>query len=201
MEWILEIDTVLMRLLNLQCANPFFDRVIPIFSDLDKWKIPLFFLLLFIVIKERRKGVLIVAGLGLTLLLSETMSTLVVKKLIGRIRPCHVHEWVHLVGYCPKSPSFTSTHATNIFAAATFLSFFFQRWRIPMLAVALLVGYSRIYKGVHYPFDILGGAILGVGCAWAVFIIFRDLILPKLGIELKPPLSDSEEALPPGGEG
>jgi len=185
LNWILEIDIALLRLLNLQWTNPFLDRFIPLFSDIDEWKIPLIFLSILIVIKERRKGILVLIGLGLTVLLSETMSTQVVKQIVGRIRPCHVHEWVRLLGYCPSSPSFTSTHATNIFAAATFLSFFFPRWRLPMLALAVLVGYSRIYRGVHYPFDVLGGAMLGIGCAWMVFILFRDFVLPRAGINLK----------------
>lgn len=183
------IDTALLRFLHIQCANPFFDGIIPFFSDIDKWKIPLFLFLLFIVIKERWKGVLIVAGLGLTIVLSETMSTHVVKELVDRSRPCQIHEWVRSLGHCPKSPSFTSTHAANIFAATTFLSFFFKHWRFPMMGLAILVGYSRIYKGVHYPFDVVGGAVLGVGCAWAVFIFFRDFILPKAGIKLKEPSS------------
>lgn len=199
MDWIMAIDTALLRILNVQCPNSFFDHFIPLFSDIDKWKIPLFLFLLFIVIKERWKGALIVAGLGLTIVLSETMSTQVVKELVDRSRPCHIHEWVRSVGHCPKSPSFTSTHAANIFAATTFLSFFFTGWRFPMLAVAILVGYSRVYKGVHYPFDVLGGAILGVGCAWAVFILFRDFVLPKTGIKLKDPSSIRKREIP--GEG
>ncbi len=185
MNWIEQIDTALLRVLNVQCANPVFDRLLPLFSRAETWMIPLIGLALFIVLRERRRGIFILVGIGLTLLLSETMSTWVMKELIERARPCHIHEWVRLMGYCPKSPSFTSTHAANSFAAATFLAFFFPRWRFPMLGVAVLIGYFRIYKGVHYPLDVLGGAILGAGCAWAVFLLFRDLILPRFGITLR----------------
>jgi membrane-associated phospholipid phosphatase len=54
-----------------------------------------------------------------------------------------------------------------------------------MVPLALLVGYSRVYLGVHYPLDVVGGAILGAGCGWAVFVVFKRLVFPRLRIELK----------------
>jgi undecaprenyl-diphosphatase len=187
MNWVVDFDTSLLRLLNLQLTHPFLDRVIPLFSHFDAWKIPLIVLLLIIVVKERLRGGFIVAGLGLAILLSEGMCTLVVKELIDRIRPCHIHEWVRLIeGYCPKSPAFPSSHATNISAAVTFLSFFFPRWLLVMVPLALLVGYSRIYLGVHYPLDVIGGGILGTGCGWAVFVVFKRFVFPRIGIALRP---------------
>jgi undecaprenyl-diphosphatase len=177
-------------------THPLLDRFVPLFSDFDVWIIPFIILLIVIVIKERLKGVLIVAGLGLTILLSEAMSTEVVKELIDRIRPCHTHEWVRLIeGYCPKSPAFTSAHAANIFAAITFLSFFFPRWLLfVMVPLAILVGFSRVYLGVHYPLDVLGGAILGVGCGWGVFLVLKTLIFPRIGIEVRPARTTEEES-------
>jgi len=194
MKWLIDIDTALLRLFNLELTHPVLDRVIPLFSDFDFWKIPLIFLLLFIVIKERLKGIIIVIGLGLTILLSEAMSTTIVKELIDRIRPCHIHEWVRLIeGYCPKSPALPSSHATNIVAAITFLSFFFPRWLFVMVPLALLVGYSRVYLGVHYPSDVVGGAILGAGCGWAVFTLLKTFVFPRVGIELKSIRTTSDE--------
>ena len=187
MNWIVELDTALLRLFNLELTHPLLDRFIPPFSHFDVWKIPLIILLILIVIKERLKGVLIVVGLGLTILLSEAMSTMVVKELVDRIRPCHIHEWVRLIeGYCPKSPAFTSSHATNIVASITFLSFFFpRRLFFATVPLAILVCYSRIYLGVHYPLDVFGGAILGAGCGWTVFWVFKRFVFPRIGIEVK----------------
>jgi undecaprenyl-diphosphatase len=187
MNWLVDLDTALMRLLNVEWTHPFLDRFLPLFSDFDVWIIPFIILLIVIVIKERLKGVLIVAGLGLTILLSETMSTRVVKELVGRIRPCHIHEWVRLVGsYCPNSAAFTSTHAANITSAITFLSFFFPRWLLfVMVPLAIIVGYSRVYKGVHYPSDVIGGAILGIGCGLGIYVLFKKIVFPRIGIAVK----------------
>jgi ABC-type transport system involved in cytochrome bd biosynthesis fused ATPase/permease subunit len=110
MNWLMDLDTALMRILNVELTHPFLDRFVPLFSHFDVWIIPFIILLSIIVIQKRLKGVLIVAGLGLTILLSETISTKVVKELVDRIRPCHIHEWVRLIRSYPSfSPGGSSS--------------------------------------------------------------------------------------------
>jgi hypothetical protein len=67
MNWVVDVDTSLLRLLNIQWIHPFLDRVIPIFSHFAAWRIPLIVFLILIMVKERLKGFIIVAGLGLTI--------------------------------------------------------------------------------------------------------------------------------------
>ena len=74
-----------------------------------------------------------------------------------------------------SSFSFPSSHATNIFAAGALLSYTYRRWTAVFLAIASGVAYSRVYIGVHYPSDILAGALLGVGYGLLVAFLWRWL--------------------------
>jgi undecaprenyl-diphosphatase len=80
---------------------------------------------------------------------------------------------VHVVGEKLTQNSFPSGHTNTAFTAAALLAFFFGRKFLPALLVACLVGYSRMYLGVHFPSDVVGGALLGIIFAWAGFSIFR----------------------------
>lgn len=161
------IDLVMLRGLNVGLATPWLDRLVPPFSDLSLWKPVLLAMGLAIVLLKRREGILIVVGTLLAFLLGEFISSDLIKPLLDRPRPCEVVEWVRLLGsFCPRSPAFPSSHATNAFSVTTFLGFFFPRLRPVLWTVALFVAFSRVYMGVHWPLDVIGGAVLGVGCAF-----------------------------------
>lgn len=104
----------------------------------------------------------------LVVVAADQLSSTLLKPWIGRVRPCFALDSVRLLW--PRqahSPSFPSGHATNTMAVAVVL-FSVRPWvGWVALVVAVLVGYSRIYIGVHYPSDVLGGALLGalVGAA------------------------------------
>jgi membrane-associated phospholipid phosphatase len=73
----------------------------------------------------------------------------------------------------PTTDSFPSGHAATSFAGATVLAFAFPRLALPLLVLALAVGFSRVYVGVHYPLDIVGGAALGALIAIALRRLVR----------------------------
>lgn len=104
-----------------------------------------------------RASWLLGAVLGTSLLVFLT------KAAIGRARPCHVHEWaaaIHVTA--PTSPSFPSGHSAGSFAFAAFVFVMHRRWGILAAVFASLVALSRVALGVHYPSDILAGAVLGI---------------------------------------
>ena len=81
-----------------------------------------------------------------------------------------------LVNYCPMSSSFTSSHACNHFAMACFVFFTLRqtgKWWIAIFIWAFLVSYAQVYVGVHYPVDVLGGALLGSLIGFGTSRIFR----------------------------
>lgn len=116
----------------------------------------------------RRLVVSLLAGVGI----SDPLSSFGIKSLVARPRPCHGIISDHLLKGCSDSWSFPSSHAVNIFCAATILSRIYPKASVPAYLFAAAVGYSRVYIGVHYPLDVIGGAVigtfLGLGVSWAV---------------------------------
>jgi undecaprenyl-diphosphatase len=92
------------------------------------------------------------------------------KPLFARPRPCHVLEHVRLLVGCGGAYGFPSNHACNFFGTATFFFYFYRKTGWVMFAPAILIGWSRVYVGVHYPSDAVGGALWGI--LLALFIIF-----------------------------
>ena len=113
--------------------------------------------------------------------LSDWTSVHLFKNIFQRLRPCHnpdIAQLVHLVNnHCGGQYGFVSSHAANVFALAgyTLLIIKNRYFTIGIIFWAILVGYSRIYLGVHYPGDILGGAALGFGIGILVYWLYRLL--------------------------
>lgn len=162
------IDTAVFLFLNKTVANPIFDFLMPIVTESDNWTIPLALIVLALLIFGGKKGRIAVILVVFIVTLSDQLSSHVFKPWIGRIRPCFVVEGVRQLIRQSKSFSFPSSHASNMTAVATLFSVKYPKYRWIYIGIAVLVGYSRIYVGVHYPFDVLAGGVLGVLCAIAI---------------------------------
>jgi undecaprenyl-diphosphatase len=96
-----------------------------------------------------------------------------IKEATGRPRPFRRYPEPRPLGHVPHDPSFPSGHATMAFASATVLSYFKPRWAPAFFLLAVAIGYSRVYVGVHYPLDVLGGALLGLLIGAGVIALLR----------------------------
>jgi undecaprenyl-diphosphatase len=159
-------DIVLFRLINIQGQNYFLDWFMPFMTDLKNFTYVLLALGIWILYKERKAGIIFLVFVGITLAITDQFSSHWLKLWVGRIRPCQVLEEVRLLTDCNTSYSFPSSHAVNIFAAALFLSQPLKKLSPLFFGIAGLVGYSRIYIGIHYPLDVIGGAAIGLLIAW-----------------------------------
>jgi undecaprenyl-diphosphatase len=131
-------------------------------------------------IKDRKAWILLILA-ALVILLTDTISAQVIKPLVGRLRPCNdpgFKDSVRLLVHCGSGFSFLSSHATNHFGLAILFIQYFRKWfsskwlTIVFLLWAVSIAFSQVYVGVHYPFDVICGALLGMGLAYLVWHVY-----------------------------
>ena len=179
--WVEFLDITLFRLINQAGQNSFFDWFMPFMTELKNFNYILVVLGGYILWRERKRGLVFLVFVGLTLAITDPFSSRFLKEWVGRIRPCQVLEEVRLLAECTTFYSFPSSHAVNIFAAAFFLAQMFRRLAPLVFGIAAVVGYSRIYIGVHYPLDVIGGAAMGLLIAWPMRRL-KDMALARLNL-------------------
>jgi undecaprenyl-diphosphatase len=157
--------------------SPFFDQVMHAISGRLIWAPLYLVILIFLGIKYKRKLLIILIFIILAITLSDQAS-FILKNITQRLRPCNesaLAGLVHLVnGECGGRFSFVSSHAANSFNVALLsLLLIKKRWySICIIAWALVIGYSRIYLGVHYPGDVFCGSILGALIGWGIYSLY-----------------------------
>lgn len=178
--WYPAWDESIFRMLNLAGTNAVLDLLMVLFSALA-----LPYILGLLVVPLWWKGERDRAFDLLVLLVVVIVVTQALKYAFDRARPCDagVLPGVHLLtpGACAAEgdPAFPSGHTSRIFGVAAFLAVYFRRpsIRISGFVLALLAGISRVYLGVHWPSDVIGGAALGIGVALAFIWVSRKWAL------------------------
>ncbi len=166
-----EIDTLAFFFINRDLQNSVFDILMP-FITKRAYLIFLPFFLWFL-LKDRKNALIVLVVAFTSLLISDWFSN-ILKHYFERSRPCNEFDGIRVLVGCGRSFSLPSNHAVNAFAFATpFYILFKTRMRYAFAIIALLVGFSRIYVGVHYPFDVIAGALLGVFLAISVIGLYK----------------------------
>ncbi len=167
-------DIVLLKKINLN-RNKNLDQTFNAISDSAAgvaYSIPVIIFGIGLFIKNitlKRKGIF----LGVSMLTSAIVSN-IVKYSVERSRPFETYSILQNIGE-GGSPSFPSGHTSDAFAIATALSIAYPKWYIIVLCYswACMVGFSRLHLGVHYPSDVLGGAIIGTGSVYLCYKVFQ----------------------------
>ncbi|MFT7362977.1 MAG: undecaprenyl-diphosphatase [Algoriphagus sp.] len=181
------IDEKLFIWLNSFHAD-WLDPIVFQMTETVTW-IPFYGILIYFIYRADHKGIWwVLGGAALTILISDQVTSGLMKPFFERLRPCHEERLggvIHNYGRCGGLFGFVSSHAANTFAIATFLNLKI-RDNLPYLKWiflwAFIISYTRIYLGVHYPFDILLGAVIGVAAGWVswfLIVIVRREILKK----------------------
>ena len=180
MHWLEALDTALFHFINGSLSNPLFDRIMPVLSGgngVMHWFVlaaVLAFATAMVFGRARARLCAIMILLAVALGDGPVVNT--IKHAVHRPRPCMVlPDVVERLG-CTGSGSMPSAHAANWFAATMIVFIFYGRklWLIlPVFFMAVAVSFSRVYNGVHYPSDVLAGAILGAGYAAALAVLLQ----------------------------
>lgn len=161
MDFFYTIDLVVFYFVNHTISTGFLDKFFSIITDVHKWYIAYLILAGIAFFKGGTRGKIVVISLIVLITFSDQTGHKILKEAFQRIRPCNaLADALTPIG-CSGSFSFPSNHALNNFAAATFLVRFYPSYKWIFLVVAFLIALSRVYLGVHYPSDILAGALIG----------------------------------------
>src|SRR5690606_5846642 len=157
--------------------------LMPIIRNPYTWAPLYLFLVIFIIKNYKKRGIIMIIFFVLSFALADSISASLIKPKVMRIRPCNeisLKENVNIRVRCGSGYSFPSSHASNHFALGMFLLIVFRnRWK-PIIWLSMawagIISFAQIYVGVHYPIDIICGAVLGslIGFITAsVFLYFQ----------------------------
>ncbi|MCW3785349.1 phosphatase PAP2 family protein [Plebeiibacterium sediminum] len=183
MNKLIEFDSQLLQLINYFHTD-FWDNAFWMISSIIIW-IPLYAVILYAIIKSQKaQSWITILALIILVVLCDQISHQVFKHGFERLRPTHdplLKDFVKIIhGYRGGKYGFVSSHATNTMGLAVLSSLLFRNkvYSIFIFIWALVISYSRIYLGVHYPGDVVGGLILGALIGFGVYKLYK-LVIPR----------------------
>ena len=184
MNFIESIDQTLFRFINQTLSNPVFDIFMPFITNQNVFGIPIAIAALAGLIFGDKRTKFIMLGSILAVGLGDQISSGVMKPFFGQYRPCKELSDLVLRINCGGRLSFPSGHATGTMILALWFGYHYKKWMPYFLTFALIISFSRVYVGVHWTSDVLGGMLLGYIIVKSFIYIWESYIIPKLSSNL-----------------
>lgn len=196
LEFLNELDKSLFILINKWLANPVTDAIMPFLTNDNGLRIVFGVILVLLLWFGDKRLRFLALFCAFTLLATDQLTSNFLKHMIERARPCHTFSDINLLVDCGAGFSMPSAHSANTFGQAILVGAQVKWARWPLLAYAFLVAISRVFVGMHYPGDIIFGALVGILIGLILTYLFNRFDRALITAPAKPP----EESIEKPGE-
>ena len=175
------VDMNLIKWIHQYFSNPLFDIFMPIITNKKNWTLPIIVLIFLLGFFSGSRGKIALTVLIISLSFTDAICAQILKPFFERIRPSHLNlEEVNLLTSKGGKWSMPSNHAANMFSLAIVLSYFYKKYKPLLFLLAILISFSRVYVGVHFPGDVIVGGFIGVFISSIFLILWGKIKLNEI---------------------
>ena len=175
------VDMNLIKWIHQYFSNPLFDIFMPIITNKKNWTLPIIVLIFLLGFFSGPRGKIALTVLIISLSFTDAICAQILKPFFERIRPSHLNlEEVNLLTSKGGKWSMPSNHAANMFSLAIVLSYFYKKYKPLLFLLAILISFSRVYVGVHFPGDVIVGGFIGVFISSIFLILWGKIKLNEI---------------------
>lgn len=175
------VDMNLIKWIHQYFSNSLFDIFMPIITNKKNWTLPIIVLIFLLGFFSGSRGKIALTVLIISLSFTDAICAQILKPFFERIRPSHLNlEEVNLLTSKGGKWSMPSNHAANMFSLAIVLSYFYKKYKPLLFLLAILISFSRVYVGVHFPGDVIVGGFIGVFISSIFLILWGKIKLNEI---------------------